>query len=69
MLIFRCYIRDRLKLNFRDFSLKRLVLACGLGLCAAAGHSDNNYFNQPAAQFSVPDIGAGVGLIDQQKNK
>lgn len=69
MLIFRCYIRDRLKLNFRDFSLKRLVLACGLGLCATAGHSDNNYFNQPAAQFSVPDIGAGVGLIDQQKEQ
>ena len=45
MLIFRCYIRDRLKLNFRDFSLKRLVLACGLSLCAAAGHSDNDYFS------------------------
>jgi len=49
--------------------LKRLVLACGLGLCATAGHSDNDYFNQPAAQFSVPDIGAGIGLIDQQKEQ
>ncbi|MEG2263789.1 MAG: M48 family metalloprotease, partial [Acinetobacter sp.] len=34
-----------------------------------AGHSSNHDFNQVNVQFSVPDIGTGVGLLDQQKEK
>lgn len=49
--------------------MKRLVLACGLSLCMVAGHSSNHDFNQANVQFSVPDIGTGVGLLDQQKEK
>lgn len=49
--------------------MKRLALACGLSLCIVAGHSSNHDFNQANVQFSVPDIGTGVGLLDQQKEK
>src|SRR5690606_8991243 len=34
-----------------------------------AGHGSNHDFNQVNVQFSVPDIGTGVGLLDQQKEK
>ncbi|WP_216934287.1 MULTISPECIES: M48 family metalloprotease [unclassified Acinetobacter] len=49
--------------------MKRLALACGLSLCMVTGHSSNHDFNQANVQFSVPDIGTGVGLLDQQKEK
>jgi len=49
--------------------LKRLALACGLSLYMVAGHGSNHDFNQVNVQFSVPDIGTGVGLLDQQKEK
>lgn len=49
--------------------MKRLALACGLSLYMVAGHGSNHDFNQANVQFSVPDIGTGVGLLDQQKEK
>ena len=49
--------------------MKRLALACGLSLYMVAGHGSNHDFNQVNVQFSVPDIGTGVGLLDQQKEK
>ena len=49
--------------------MKRLALACSLSLCMVAGHSSNHDFNQENVQFTVPDIGTGVGLLDQQKEK
>lgn len=33
------------------------------------GHATSSTFNTSSAQFSVPDIGAGVGLIDQQQER
>src|SRR5690606_41943801 len=35
----------------------------------SAGHTDSTYFDRPTASFTVPDIGAGIGLLDQQKEK
>ena len=55
--------------GYSRFSLKRLVLACSLSFCMATGHSEIDGFNQSAAQFNVPEIGSGIGLIDQQKEK
>lgn len=49
--------------------MKRLVLACGLSACMAIGHTASNTFNTQSSQFTVPEIGAGVGLIDQQKER
>ncbi|WP_171266034.1 M48 family metalloprotease [Acinetobacter sp. LoGeW2-3] len=49
--------------------MKRLVLVCGLSACIAMGHTTSDTFNTQSAQFTVPEIGAGVGLIDQQKER
>lgn len=49
--------------------MKRLALACSLSFCVAVGHADRNDFQPTAVPFTVPEIGAGVGLIDQQKEK
>lgn len=49
--------------------MKRLALACGLTMCMVTGHSSSHDFNQATAHFSVPDIGTGVGLLDQQKER
>ncbi|ATO21090.1 hypothetical protein BS636_14765 [Acinetobacter sp. LoGeW2-3] len=35
----------------------------------AMGHTTSDTFNTQSAQFTVPEIGAGVGLIDQQKER
>src|SRR5690606_105666 len=35
----------------------------------SVGHTDSTYFDRPTAPFTVPDIGAGIGLLDQQKEK
>lgn len=51
------------------YSLKRLVLACSLSVCMAAGHTQEDSFNQHLAQFNVPEIGSGIGLLDQQKER
>ncbi|WP_374571532.1 M48 family metalloprotease [Acinetobacter sp.] len=48
--------------------MKRFLLACGLGLCSSLAQTHTVEFNA-ASQFSVPDIGGGVGLLDQQKEK
>lgn len=48
--------------------LKRFLLACGLGLCSGLAQTQTVEFNA-ASQFSVPDIGGGIGLLDQQKEK
>lgn len=48
--------------------MKRILLACSLGLCSAFAQSEKVEFNS-AAQFSVPEIGGGVGLLDQQKER
>ena len=45
------------------------MLACSLSLCMVTGHGSTHDFNQANVQFSVPDIGTGVGLLDQQKEK
>ncbi|KGT48059.1 M48 family metalloprotease [Acinetobacter sp. HR7] len=49
--------------------MKRLVLACGLSASIAAGHSAAETFDHSSIQFTVPEIGTGVGLIDQQKER
>ena len=49
--------------------MKRLLLACSLSICMSVGHTDSTYFDRPTALFTVPDIGAGIGLLDQQKEK
>lgn len=49
--------------------MKRLVLACGLSACMVIGHTASDTFNTQSSQFTVPEIGAGVGLIDQQKER
>jgi predicted Zn-dependent protease len=54
-------------------ALKRILLACSLGVFTAAAQvqasdSATVEFNS-AAQFSVPEIGGGVGLLDQQKER
>ncbi|WP_201787403.1 M48 family metalloprotease [Acinetobacter sp. NCu2D-2] len=49
--------------------MKRLFLACGLSLCMVNTHTEEIGFQQNSAQFNVPEIGSGVGLIDQQKEK
>jgi len=33
------------------------------------GHTASDTFNTQSSQFTVPEIGAGVGLIDQQKER
>lgn len=48
--------------------MKGFLLGCGLALCVTVTHTQTFDFNQ-TAQFSVPEIGAGVGLIDQQKER
>jgi predicted Zn-dependent protease len=48
--------------------LKRILLACSLSLLPFAAQTHNVEFNS-ASQFNVPDIGGGVGLLDQQKEK
>ncbi|UNT60609.1 M48 family metalloprotease [Acinetobacter sp. ASP199] len=35
----------------------------------AIGHTASDTFNIQSSQFTVPEIGAGVGLIDQQKER
>ena len=52
---------------YKRVALKRLLFAMGMGLCANA-LADEPQFN-PTAQFDVPEIGSGVGIIDQQKEK
>ncbi|WP_347453878.1 M48 family metalloprotease [Acinetobacter thermotolerans] len=49
--------------------MKRLVLACGLSASIVAGHSAAETFDHSSIQFTVPEIGTGVGLIDQQKER
>ncbi|CAM2924226.1 M48 family metalloprotease [Acinetobacter celticus] len=51
-----------------DAKLKRLLLACSLGFCSGLAQTQTVEFNV-ASQFSVPDIGGGIGLLDQQKEK
>ncbi len=51
-----------------DVALKKILLACSLAVCTAAAHTQTVEFNS-AAQFAVPNIGSGVGLLDQQNER
>ena len=48
--------------------MKRFLLACGIGLVSIVGPTHSANVNS-TPQFNVPEIGSGVGLIDQQKEK
>lgn len=50
--------------------LKKIIFAVGVGLSSAitCAHDDSFSFNQKT-QFTVPEIGSGVGLLDQQNEK
>ncbi len=48
--------------------MKRFLLACSIALISAMGSTHSTNVNS-TPQFSVPEIGSGVGLIDQQKEK
>jgi len=48
--------------------LKRYLLACSIGLVSILGSTHSANLNS-MPQFNVPEIGSGVGLIDQQKEK
>jgi len=48
--------------------LKRYLLACSIGLVSIVGSTHSANLNS-MPQFNVPEIGSGVGLIDQQKEK
>ncbi len=48
--------------------MKRFLLACAIGLISTMGSTHSANLNS-TPQFNVPEIGSGVGLIDQQKEK
>lgn len=48
--------------------MKKILLACGLGLCSSLAQTQSVDFNS-TPQFNVPEIGSGVGLLDQQKER
>ena len=48
--------------------LKKIILACGLGLCSSLAQTHSVDFNS-TPQFNVPEIGSGIGLLDQQKER
>ncbi|OTG66143.1 hypothetical protein B9T25_10055 [Acinetobacter sp. ANC 4470] len=48
--------------------MKRFLLACSTVLISAMGATHSANVNS-MPQFSVPEIGSGIGLIDQQKEK
>lgn len=48
--------------------MKRYLLACSIGLVSILGSTHSANLNS-MPQFNVPEIGSGVGLIDQQKEK
>ena len=47
--------------------MKHLLLICGLSFASIATTQSANLTT--TAQFNVPEIGSGVGLIDQQKER
>ena len=49
--------------------LKKTLLGLCLGLSASLSTADDFIQNKVNPQFEVPDIGGGVGFIDQQKEK
>ncbi|WP_442879474.1 M48 family metalloprotease [Acinetobacter sp.] len=48
--------------------MKRFLLACSTALISVMGATHSANLNA-VPQFSVPEIGSGIGLIDQQKEK
>lgn len=48
--------------------MKRFLLACSTALISVMGATHSANVNA-LPQFSVPEIGSGIGLIDQQKEK
>lgn len=48
--------------------MKKILLACGLGLCSSLAQTQSVDFTS-TPQFNVPEIGSGVGLLDQQKER
>ena len=48
--------------------MKRFLLACSTALISVMGTTHSANLNA-VPQFSVPEIGSGIGLIDQQKEK
>ena len=48
--------------------MKRILLVCSLSLLPVVAQTQTVEFNS-TPHFSVPDIGGGVGLLDQQKEK
>ena len=48
--------------------MKKILLACGLGLCSSLVQTQSVDFTS-TPQFNVPEIGSGVGLLDQQKER
>ncbi|ATZ67687.1 M48 family metalloprotease [Acinetobacter haemolyticus] len=49
--------------------MRSLLLACGLIATTQISHTQIFLPSQTAGQTEVPDIGSGVGLLDQQKEK
>ena len=49
-------------------SLKKMILALGLSIASAPLIADDFHFNKQT-QITIPEIGSGVGLLDQQKEK
>lgn len=49
-------------------TVKKIVAALVLSVGSSAVSADAFHFNQPQ-QLTIPEIGSGVGLIDQQKEK
>ena len=48
--------------------LKKMILALGLSIASAPLLADDFHFNKQT-QIAIPEIGSGVGLLDQQKEK
>jgi len=54
----------------RDHDLKHVATVLTLSMLTGVAQAHSDYFYQSAtSQVEVPEIGSGIGLIDQQKEK
>lgn len=75
---FQCYIGGADKIILisyplflmRDHDLKHVATVLTLSMLTGVAQAHSDYFYQSAtSQVEVPEIGSGIGLIDQQKEK
>ncbi len=57
-----------MKIHFRALDLKKILISLGLST-VTMWSSAAGFYSAGNPQFEVPEIGSGVGLIDQQKEK